>query len=519
MSAEGNPGSDSVETQALEGLGLMPVDGLATCPSCDRPSLRYSRDAVTCDAGCSRAAIVSRLASLGRIAIPTSVRVETAAWVKHLRAVARGGGCARVTCLADIQPKAVEWLWLERLPAGMVSVLDGPPGAGKSTLVIDIVARLTTGRPLPGETGSRPPATVVLLGHEDSPEHTIRPRLDAAKADASRVRLLMDIGGRPPRLPDDGAEIERVVRETGASLLVVDPISAYLGQADLHRDNDVRVALAPLAAIAANTGAAVLLLRHLRKSGGVDAMGRGIGSVGIIALARTGIMLLPDPNDPEARILAWSKMSLGPLPPSLRWRFRVGADGPNIAWEGVSNLSANEILSRQDRALRGGGDTAATAVDGAEDWLMGLFEESDTIPVVEIQRRAAIEGISWRTIERAKGRLGIRSRRESLPVGRGSGQWVWVASSRRMPDNDGSDPDGIKAATQAPLADLKERESKMPSGSTPGEDLGGETKAATFKTAKPEVAALFDAETARPYPDPEDLDEDSLTLDLGEVAS
>src|SRR5688572_27354116 len=108
----------------------------------------------------------------------------------------------------------------------MVAVLDGPPGAGKSTFVADLVARITTGRALPNEADARRPAAdVVMLGHEDSPGHTIRPRLDAAGADPARVHLLTDVAGRMPRLPDDGDAIESVVRETGARLLVVDPVS------------------------------------------------------------------------------------------------------------------------------------------------------------------------------------------------------------------------------------------------------------------------------------------------------
>jgi hypothetical protein len=146
------------------------------------------------------------------------------------RARARNGRGPRLVTLTDIEPREVEWLWPGRLPAGMVVVLDGWPGAGKSTLVIDLIARLTTGRPFPNEAASsRPASDVVLMGDEDSPEHTTRPRLDAAGADAARVHLLADVGGRRPRLPDDGAAIEGVVAERGARLLVVDPISAYIG--------------------------------------------------------------------------------------------------------------------------------------------------------------------------------------------------------------------------------------------------------------------------------------------------
>jgi putative DNA primase/helicase len=221
--------------------------------------------------------------------------------------------------MADVQSKAVEWLWEGRLPAGMPSVLDGESGCGKTTVALDITARLTTGRPLPGESVPRRPVDVMLVGYEDSPQHTIRPRLDAAGADVARVHLLQEVGGRCPRLPGDADEIERHIRATGARLLVFDPITAYI-DADLHRDNEVRAALAPLAAIAERTGASILALRHLRKSGGTSAINRGLGSVAITAVARATLMLLQDPDDAAARILAWPKMNVARVPTSLRWR-------------------------------------------------------------------------------------------------------------------------------------------------------------------------------------------------------
>src|SRR5205814_9046288 len=95
------------------------------------------------------------------------------------------------------------------------------------------------------------------------------------------------------------------VAKTSARLLVIDPISAYIGGVDLHRDNEVRAALAPLAVLAERTGCAVLILRHLRKSSGGEAIYRGIGSVAIVALARVGLMLLKDPDAEGPRILAW----------------------------------------------------------------------------------------------------------------------------------------------------------------------------------------------------------------------
>jgi hypothetical protein len=387
----------------------------------------------------------------------------------------------------DVTAKAVPWLWPARLPAGMLAVLDGPPGTGKSTVIIDIIARMTTGSPWPNEAGAggREPASVVLLGHEDSPEYTIRPRLDAAGADPGRVYMIDEIAGRFPRLPDDSRAIEAIVRKNGASLIVIDPVSAYIGSVDFHRDNEVRSALAPLSGIAERTGASVLLLRHLRKSGGTDAIGRGLGSMAIIALARVGLMLLPDPDDPKARVLAWSKMNVGLLPPSLRLR-SVDTNGqPRISWEGVCDLTADAILARQDRALKNpDGKDGARAIDNAETWLAAQLAERGWAPSVPLIEAAERAGISEPTLRRAQRRLGVRPRRENGPGGRGMGRWVWVA-----PEHGGAG-NAFKITEKDSLITLDAPEASGGPNSAGDADLGDGFKVTNVQDDQPPLVTL-----------------------------
>lgn len=436
-----------------------------------------------------------------------------------------GGPEANLMLMADVESREVDWLWSGRLPAGMVCLLDGAPGTGKSTVVADIAARMTTGRPFPCEaTTPRRPVDVMLIGHEDSPQHTLRPRLDAAGADANRVHLLTDIGGRMPRLPDDGDAIETAMRTTGARLLVVDPISAYIGTADMHRDNETRAALAPLASIAERTGATVLFLRHLRKSGGTDAIYRGLGSVAITALARAGLMLLADPDDPAARILAWSKMSVASLPKSLRWRWASAEGAPRISWEGTCDLSANDILAKEDRAHTGKGGGEATAADEAADWLMGQFEGASAVPVKELRGRADDAGIAWRTVERAKGRLKLGVRRQSAG-NRGTGQWFWVAPGG--PAESPSQPDdtrkGRKAATHISLAALGVGAGGSDANSLKDGAFSQDRKDASDDVDGNGLAALLPAEGGRRHrptnglgPDVEEVKESRPAVDADE---
>jgi hypothetical protein len=202
--------------------------------------------------------------------------------------------------LADVEPQRVEWLWKGRIPLGKLTVIDGDPGTGKSAMVNDIVARISAGRAMPDNS----PAEVggaVLLNAEDGLSDTVRPRLEAAGADLQRVLALAttpDKDGieRLLSLPEDIPVLRRGVEQVGARLVVVDPLMAFLsGSVDSHRDQDVRRALAPLARLAEETGAAVVAVRHLTKTEGSNPLYRGGGSIGIVGAARSALLVAKAP--------------------------------------------------------------------------------------------------------------------------------------------------------------------------------------------------------------------------------
>ncbi|MDQ6849430.1 MAG: AAA family ATPase, partial [Actinomycetota bacterium] len=158
-----------------------------------------------------------------------------------------------VVRLADVQPERVSWLWPGRLPLGKLVVIDGDPSTGKSTLMLDLAARITTNTPFPDGTrpGDGPAgAGVLLLSAEDGLADTIAPRLIAAGADLEWVHALTEVPVRdqdgitkmvPPSLPRDIPVIRRIVEDESVSLVIVDVLMAYLnGKVDSHRDQDVR---------------------------------------------------------------------------------------------------------------------------------------------------------------------------------------------------------------------------------------------------------------------------------------
>lgn len=278
----------------------------------------------------------------------------------------------RSTRVADVKAERVRWLWPGRLPRGKLVAFDGDPSLGKSTLSLDLAARVSTGSPMPGETVATEGAgAVVLLSAEDGIGDTIRPRLEAAGADLTLVHVLTEVldtddegkvTARPPSIPDDVARLEALVISTGAVLVVVDVLNAYLGaRVDGHRDQDVRRALHRLAAMAERTGAVVVVIRHLNKSAGGNALYRGGGSIGIIGAARAGLIVAVDPDDETRRVLAVTKSNLAAMPTALAYRLVPDEEHgcARVRWEGPTGHQANDLLGTSADDEHDGADAAA----------------------------------------------------------------------------------------------------------------------------------------------------------------
>jgi len=331
--------------------------------------------------------------------------------------------------VSDVETERVAWLWRGWLALGKISVLDGDPGLGKSATTLDIAARVSTGRPFPDglecETGA---GGVVILSAEDSLADTIKPRLEAAGADTSRISSLRTVWeGRGERrhertlsLPEDIPLIERKIRRVEAKLVIVDPLMSFLPKKiDAHKDQDVRRALAPFASMAERTGAALQVVRHLSKSEGSSPIYRGGGSIGIIGAARMGALVAKDPKDEERRVLAPTKNNLAVHPKSLLYGLEEADNGAvRVIWGGDAEYSASELLQavRPDRA---------DARRDAEDFLETLLSDG-SVPKASVEEEAKAAKISPGTLRRAKTSLGVVAARENQVGGeRGAGRWIW----------------------------------------------------------------------------------------------
>jgi putative DNA primase/helicase len=325
----------------------------------------------------------------------------------------------------DIRPTTLEWLWPQHLARGKLAILDGDPDMGKSLLAIDLIARLSRGLPMPNGSSAPGPCTSIMLSAEDNAADTIRPRAEAAGADLSRF-VLPDFGGQAPRFPDDIAALEELIVERGADLVVIDPVMAFLPpKVAAHLDQLVRLALTPLAAMAAWTGCAVVLVRHLTKHGRDRAVLRGQGSMGIMAAVRTGLFVAPHPADETARVLAVAKTNVGRRPPALGYRVVESATGqPVIEWTGPADLTADGLCARKSAA-------GLKARDRAADWLKRELARGPR-KAADLYAAAAEAGIPERTLFRAKAAVNVLSHR-AYDHEEERGEWYWYDPDAEWP--------------------------------------------------------------------------------------
>ncbi len=348
--------------------------------------------------------------------------------------------------LSTVEPETVRWLWRDRIPLGKLTVLDGDPGLGKSTLLLDLAARVTTGAPMPDGAPTEN-GLVILVTGEDGIADTVRPRFDAAGGDAERLNVLEaardERGVRPLSLPEDVAALRAALLPLKrARLIIIDPFVAFLANYVNSRiDHDIRRTLAPLASLAADLEAAIVLIRHLNKAAGGVALYRGGGSIGIIGAARSGLLLARDPEDEQRRVLAVTKSNLAAEAPSLACQLETAPNGAaQVVWGGTSAHRANALLAVPVD------DAERSELDEASDFLTDVLGDgSRTVREVTAGARAA--GIAERTLWRARRALGVESRRVggiadkgswllTLPINGANGRHSQSAQTTGLPAKD-----------------------------------------------------------------------------------
>jgi hypothetical protein len=338
---------------------------------------------------------------------------------------------AKLTAYLNIPDERVEWLWPLRVPLGAVTLLAGQPGLGKSQVSIALAAKLTRGELPCG------PGAAIIATAEDHRAAVIRPRLRAAEAELGaafdiRVQMLDGTGSEDGLvLPIDIAELESSVEETGARLVILDPLVSFLdGTVDSWKDASVRQALSPLAGLAERQGCAVLGVVHVNKGLSGDPFQRIGGSVGFQGAPRSVLVLGRDPDDADRRVLLHHKSNYGREAPSLLLEVEEillpASDGvPEIETSRIVELGECEHTAESVLGPRLETDERDKVQD-AEDLLREVLA-AGPVDVATIKREAKAAGIGERTLDKAKAALGIRRPDWVKRVGGigETGYWTW----------------------------------------------------------------------------------------------
>ncbi len=304
--------------------------------------------------------------------------------------------------MQDIEVEAISWLWYPFIPYGKVTIIQGDPGEGKTTLVLQIIARLTRGESIIDDK-EKPPINVIYQTAEDGLADTIKPRLLSADADCSKV-LVIDDRDTPLTMRD--VRLEQAIVETNAKLVVLDPIQGFLGSdVDMHRANEIRPIMKHISVLAEKYKCAIILIGHMNKCSVGKSAYRGLGSIDFQAAARSVLIVGRIKDEPEIRVVCQTKSSLAPEAKAVAFRLD---EETGFEWIGELDITADDLLS---------GTVKGTKKQAAMDFLENLLADEQMLQkeIIELARQ---KGISDKTLRNAKDELKIKSKRVN-------NQWHW----------------------------------------------------------------------------------------------
>ena len=296
---------------------------------------------------------------------------------------------------SEIEVEAIDWLWYPYIPFGKVTILQGDPGCGKTMVALDIAARLSTGNPLPFAERCIEPINVIYQTAEDGWGDTIKPRLLTAGADCSRIMLIEE---KENPLSFSDRRLEQAITNSGARLLILDPLSAFIGNdVNLNHAIDVRKAFRPLYEMAGKTKCAVLVISHTNKMKGISSLYRTNGSVDVAGSVRSILAVGKRKSAKTERILVHVKSNLEQIGPSLIYELT-----DHIEWKEQSDISADDLFMEC-----GNPSDRITKKDIAKEELLDLLMEKDQ-PQTYIKEYFSKMGIGFRTVQEAQKELGIK---------------------------------------------------------------------------------------------------------------
>lgn len=358
-------------------------------------------------------------------------REQAASWIERDAARPKGQSNPRdnwrtrvkSTLLSTVEPAVLEWLWPDRVPLGNVTIFAGDPGIGKSLMTLDLVGRGSIGQEfLDGKPNTIGAWKSILMADEDDRATILVPRLMALGADLAKIQTLDMIeyvddddqvqDSRMVNLEQDIAALRAMIKEDEQiKMIMIDPISNYLGNKSMFKDQEFRSVMMPLVELAQSTGVAIITVMHNSKQTGRSALQKVGASLGGVGTARIGWTFIETDEEGEREMMIMKK-NLGNFP-GLRYcteglPVNIGSSTTEQAvmkYVGVAKGTADNAIAARE-------DTANRMIDKAIVLLKKLLPIGAEVKREVVTAAADVLGINERTLRRAMQELGI--------VGKGS---------------------------------------------------------------------------------------------------
>lgn len=310
----------------------------------------------------------------------------------------------KIIRMSEVEAQEIEWLWYPFIPYGKLTIIQGDPGDGKTTMVLNVAAKLSKGEGLDENMKATEPINIIYQTAEDGLADTVKPRLELAGADCEKI-MVIDESNKSLSMIDE--RLEEAIVQTGARLLILDPIQAYLGGGmDMNRANEARDMTKKLGALAEKTKCAIVLIGHMNKAAGNKAAYRGMGSIDFFAVARSVLLVGRIEGEENLRAVVQIKNNLATF--GHPKAFELSENG--FLWCGDYEITVDEVL--------GGIAPKANKMEQAKRILCDLAETQNAVQSNEVFELAQEHGISKRTMENAKKELGIRAKKIN-------NSWYW----------------------------------------------------------------------------------------------
>jgi hypothetical protein len=362
---------------------------------------------------------------------------------------------------SEITPKKIEFLWPGRIPLGKLTTFAGHGGLGKTFVLCDISARISTGAEWPFSGGEcAEPGDVLFISGEDDEADTLVPRLMECGADRSRVAFLSDEFNDAFSLVKLDVMAAAVKALRNPRLVVIDPPTNYLEGVDDHKNSELRsLVLKPLARFASDHNVAIILNNHVNKSSGkdVDAACRVMGSVAWVNGVRTAYLFVRNESDPEQVVIATIKTNVGKLPSAITYKVVSSGEMAKVEWVGEQERTADQL------------NKATTAGAKAATWLEDMFRAQREWPSADLLRLAKDAGISKRSLFESAEVSALPILKRKRTSSQGETNWFWLAEAGWPPERESWESWESCSATPDAATDMKDSRGDSAGGNLAGD--------------------------------------------------